>query len=279
MSERGVKYAVEVTVDAGQALQLAQAFLASRAVEHNLILTLLHQRRSDPIDGRYWTVTADDVVVGVGFHSPFDVFATLTPMPTGAVHALAEVIAGNGHVLPGVSGDATTAASFAGHWTEVSRTGALPTDGHRVYQLNSLHPPPAIGGRLRRAEQDDTELLVEWTTAFTHDIGDPPDDQRPLVEAELRAAHIWIWEDQEPVSMAWHTDAIEGVTRVRGVYTPSRCRRNGYSASCVGALSAQLAALDLTCMLYTDLANPTSNALYRRLGYEAVLETLHYRFV
>ena len=30
--------------------------------------------------------------------------------------------------------------------------------------------------------------------------------------------------------------------------------------------------------LYTDLGNPTSNAIYRAIGYEAVAELLRYRF-
>ena len=31
-------------------------------------------------------------------------------------------------------------------------------------------------------------------------------------------------------------------------------------------------------ILYTQLANPISNAIYRRIGYEAVGEILSYRF-
>ena len=30
--------------------------------------------------------------------------------------------------------------------------------------------------------------------------------------------------------------------------------------------------------LYTDLANPTSNSIYRHVGYQAVAEILGYRF-
>ncbi len=32
------------------------------------------------------------------------------------------------------------------------------------------------------------------------------------------------------------------------------------------------------CVLYTDLANPTSNSIYRRLGYEAISEVVRYAF-
>jgi uncharacterized protein len=32
------------------------------------------------------------------------------------------------------------------------------------------------------------------------------------------------------------------------------------------------------CILYTDLGNPTSNSVYRRIGYRAVAAALRYRF-
>jgi predicted GNAT family acetyltransferase len=43
-------------------------------------------------------------------------------------------------------------------------------------------------------------------------------------------------------------------------------------------MSRVLVGRDLRCVLYTDLANPTSNSIYRRIGYEAAAEILGYRF-
>ena len=34
----------------------------------------------------------------------------------------------------------------------------------------------------------------------------------------------------------------------------------------------------LRCILYTDLANSTSNSIYRAIGYRAVAEALKYDF-
>jgi predicted GNAT family acetyltransferase len=62
------------------------------------------------------------------------------------------------------------------------------------------------------------------------------------------------------------------------VYTPPKLRQHGYAGACVGAMSAELVARGLRCILYTDLANPTSNSIYRKLGYEAVAELVRYRF-
>jgi predicted GNAT family acetyltransferase len=47
----------------------------------------------------------------------------------------------------------------------------------------------------------------------------------------------------------------------------------------VAALSAAVLASDAdTCILYTQLRNPTSNAIYRAIGYEPVREIVRYGF-
>jgi predicted GNAT family acetyltransferase len=57
------------------------------------------------------------------------------------------------------------------------------------------------------------------------------------------------------------------------VYTPPQLRGRGYATSLVAELSrALLDAGRRFCFLYTDLANPTSNAIYERIGYVKVAE-------
>ena len=69
-----------------------------------------------------------------------------------------------------------------------------------------------------------------------------------------------------------------GVVRVQHVYTPATLRGAGYATACVEHMSRGLTNSGLRCVLYTDLANPTSNGIYRRIGYEAVAEILGYQF-
>ena len=71
--------------------------------------------------------------------------------------------------------------------------------------------------------------------------------------------------------MAGLTRLSAGQVRVGPVYTPPGLRGNGYA----GAVTCEVsqAARDAGAgqvLLFTDLANPTSNALYQRLGYEPV---------
>ncbi len=58
---------------------------------------------------------------------------------------------------------------------------------------------------------------------------------------------------------------------VNAVYTPPEWRGRGYATSSVSQLSARLLEEGYEfCVLYTDLANPTSNAIYARIGYRGV---------
>ena len=94
----------------------------------------------------------------------------------------------------------------------------------------------------------------------------------------MAAGQLWLWQDGEPLSMAVSREPVADVVRVTEVYTPPNKRKRGYAAACVHALSARLRNAGYRCILYTDLANPTSNSVYRRIGYRAVAEALRYRF-
>jgi predicted GNAT family acetyltransferase len=272
--------AVEVVCgeDPGWVLHEAGAFLASDPVQHNLILTLLHERVAHPEPGRYWVATDDGTVVGVAFQSPLDFLASLTPTSPEAVAALVDAIAESAVTLPGVIGEAATAARFAGQWTERRGSVAFPVEGQRIYELARAPQATAASGRMRKACLDDRYLVLDWTRRFFIDVGQEARDLEPVVERRLEAGHFWLWEDGGPASMAANTELVEGVVRLQAVYTPPERRNRGYAGACVAGLSGRIREAGHRCILYTDLGNPTSNSVYRRIGYRAVAEGLRYRF-
>ncbi len=262
----------------------ADKFLSSEPVLHNLILSILRARIAQGGPGRYWIALHGEEAVGVVIQSPLEFPATLTPMGPPAVMAIVDAIAEAGVTLPGVNGDAATAASFAGQWSERCKSAATPFQGTRLYELTDLGEVPSVDnhlqqGHLRQAGPGDRSLMILWTRAFQNEIGESADDTELRVDRALATGQIWVWDQGgETTSMAVGREPAQGVVRLSGVYTPPEKRKRGYAAACVYALSKHLRGGGYPCILYTDLANPTSNSIYRRIGYKAVAEALRYRF-
>jgi predicted GNAT family acetyltransferase len=148
----------------------------------------------------------------------------------------------------------------------------------RIHQLGSVQPlARQVEGCLRLAQPDDIELLARWVVGFSQDIGEEADGVA-VARRRIGAKQVYLWEDRQPVSMAgWSGKTAHGV-RVNLVYTPVANRGNGYATAGVAALSALLLAEgNQFCCLYTDLANPTSNSIYRRIGYRPVCDAALYR--
>jgi predicted GNAT family acetyltransferase len=66
--------------------------------------------------------------------------------------------------------------------------------------------------------------------------------------------------------------------RVAPVYTPPRRRRHGYAAAVTATVRRAELEAATRVVLFTDPANPTSNALYLRLGYHPVEDRVVLRF-
>ncbi|MDJ0346039.1 GNAT family N-acetyltransferase [Streptomyces sp. H10-C2] len=172
--------------------------------------------------------------------------------------------------LPGLRGERSTATAFADAWRARTGAAAEVDKGLRLFRLGELAPPePAPPGRARTADEGDRELLVEWHGAFARELQEQGLNAGSLVDDRLSHGGLKVWEvDDTPVSMAGTTRPVAGMVRVVAVYTPPERRGRGYAGAVTAAVSR--VALDAgaeAVLLFTDLANPTSNALYRRLGY------------
>jgi predicted GNAT family acetyltransferase len=259
----------------------AGAWLEGEPVLHNVICTVLARAKAEPerfSQAAWFAVEEDGEPVGVAIITP-PFLLGLTPMSSAALEALVEVLAERRPDLPGVVGPSDTPATFARLWT--ARTGAevVPGMDQGMFRLDAVVPPPPAPGRLRPAGEDDRALLEEWYAAFVAEAGAISGDISVAVDRGLRLGALHLWEDGAAVTMTGAVPAVAGVVRVGPVYTPPPNRGRGYASNCVAAVSRQ--ALEqgaLACMLYTDLANPTSNAIYQRLGYRRVADAREIRF-
>jgi predicted GNAT family acetyltransferase len=265
----------------------AGSFLLSAEAENGLLLGICGAPPAEPAmasSDLWMTVDSTAGPVAVALHTPpFNL--ALSRAPDDALDALAHDLGQRVPSLPGVSGPGDVAQAFANRWVSAQGGRAEVQQRQGIYEVSRVIPPsPCAPGALRVADSADVTVITEWIGGFASDAKLPasnrerlPDRARSLVDA----GRAFLWEVAgEPVSMA----ALQGPTpngiRVSMVYTPPALRRRGYAAACVAAVSRHaLASGRRFCTLYTDLANPTSNGIYRRVGYRFICESTMIGFV
>jgi predicted GNAT family acetyltransferase len=188
---------------------------------------------------------------------------------------LAALLADQGDALPGVGGQRGPAEACAAEW--VARTGATSSVAMEVgrYDLPTRpHVPFVVSGSFRLADGTDIELVDLWHQQFVDAI-EGQGRVVPSLDRHVADGRVGLWEDAgRTVSMAYASPASGGVTRISGVWTPPELRGHGYASGVVAALSAARLDAGEACMLYTDLANPTSNAIYGAMGYRRVGDSI-----
>ncbi|WP_405472309.1 GNAT family N-acetyltransferase [Streptomyces canus] len=278
------------TEDLDEFLTRAGDFLRSRPDLHTVVLTVTEGLRTRGLHAYgdeaplFGLLEEDGSVRGAYFRTPpYRLY--LTPLAPARADSLAAHLAGLGHAVPGVSAEAATAEGFAEAWRR--RTGAevAPYQRQRLHRLDTLtQPEPVPQGRPRIAGEADRELLARWFREFVRDIGESENDSvraESWADARLSYGGVTLWEapDGTPVSMAGLTPPVAGQIRVAPVYTPAGLRGRGYA----GAATAEVSRLARErgtdeVLLFTDLANPTSNGLYQRIGYRPVADFAVYDF-
>jgi RimJ/RimL family protein N-acetyltransferase len=229
--------------------------------------------RRDPGQAADTDERGPDLLNGAFMHTPgFPVFLTATSSRAAA--ELGGLLASARPTVPGINAQPRAAEAFADSWRQ--RTGHAVTV-HRRMRLHCLGtliwPDPAPEGRPRVAGQRDRDQLAEWFEAFAAEVDDAATaDHAAAVDERLGYGGITVWEaGGVPVSVAAITRAVAEMVRVGPVYTPPALRGRGYAGGATAAVTqAALDAGAAQVVLYTDLANPTSNALYERLGYRPV---------
>ncbi|MFF0124236.1 GNAT family N-acetyltransferase [Streptomyces mirabilis] len=283
------------THDLDEFLTSAGDFLRSRPAAHTVALSVtdaLRRRGPDvygeeaPFFGRFADADADgadegegDGVAGVSavlFHTP-PYQLNLTDLPAEGIDALAARLADEGYSFPGVGGPVDTAAEFAAAWERHAGARAQLRRSERLYRLGTLTPPtPVPPGRARVAGESDHALVARWYSEFAGIFGrNERQDPDRWAESRLAYGGVTLWEtpDGTPVAMAGATPLIAGQIRVAPVYTPAPLRGRGYAGAATAEVSrAALAAGADEVLLFTDLANPTSNGLYQRIGYRPVAD-------
>lgn len=264
----------------------AGSFLAAHEAHNNLVYGIL----AGIEDGRFadaglWTLDDPSGVRAAAVCTPPHnlVLAMSSPEAAGV---LADALGEGGERFQGVLAERGAAAAFAKRWSRSTGVVARPFMNQRIYALRSVAPMPQTLGRPRPATPADVPMLAAWLEAFQDEAH--PDEVQPREDLVQRAERfvsgdpraMLLWEHAgRAVSMAGSSGPTPNGIRIGPVYTPPEHRARGFASACVAELSRRRLAQGYRfCFLFTDLANPTSNAIYRRIGYEPVCDVDVVRF-
>jgi predicted GNAT family acetyltransferase len=264
----------------GAFLAAAGPLLLQDEARHNLVLGLAATLRDNPsfyAEHRMWVVLHAGEPAGAALRTPPFNLIVARPRDDAALEALAGAIDED---LPGIVGARPEVDSFAAAWAARAGVTSQVRMTQGIYALERVRPVRGVSGAMRPATADDRALLLDWWRAFVAEAlpHEPADDARNAASIDHRLAAqesgLLIWEDDRPVSFAGFGPSTPSGTRVGPVYTPPELRGRGYASALVAALSEQMLVRGRRfCFLYTDLANPTANAIYVRIGYEQVGES------
>ena len=274
--------------DADAFAEVAGSFLAAHEAEHNLALGLLGRLRVEPrlygSDPTFVVAEENGIVAGCLLRTPPHGVILSRFISLDAVDAVVEAVLDMHPGLPGVVGPVDVAARFAAAWSSSTGGRASITIRQRIHAASIAHELTRAAGAMRRAREEDVPVIVDWLAAFAEEaLLEAPHVEDAEATYRRRAEDpdgAWlVWDDRGPVSVAAYGSRTPTGTRVGPVYTPPERRGHGYATSLVAEITAERLASGLAfCFLFTDLSNPTSNAIYARIGYEPVADWDQWRF-
>lgn len=272
-----------LTRDVEEFAQHAQDFLAAR-VEHNVLATLLvNLRRGRPSPSppllAYGVAEGGETAAAALRIPPWPLL--VTDLDDDAAGALMDAWLARDPAVAGATGPSASVRAVAAAWA--GRTGGTSRCRMReaMHLLEEVHGPerPARGF-LRHATEAERDVLVRWEQAFAQEAGVGQEAHAAhIVDARLARDGQFVWDDDGPVSTLATSPEIAHTVRVGPVYTPPEHRCRGYASSGVAAVAGHaLAGGAHRCMLFTDLANPTSNSIYAAVGFRRVAEWEEHAF-
>lgn len=261
----------------------ADPLLLENEARNNLILGVTGVLLTDPHafeTFRSWVVSDDGQPLATGIVAGDNNLIVADARSETAVRLLSGSVDG----IPGAVGPVPWIETFISSRPEP----ALRTVRQGVFALGQLETVSEARGHSGPATPAQGDVIKEWAVAFQKEaLGDHRGDDEALrrsisdrIATQSPDFGLWVHSiDGEPVSMSGHSGPTPRGIRVSGVFTPPEHRGRGYATTLVARQTRWLLGTGHRfCFLYTDLANPTSNAIYQRIGYHQVAESHEYSF-
>ena len=254
--------ALRIETDPAAIVARLDAVVAADPVRHTIVATVAQDVRDGSAgwcayDGAATAARSSPalpVTVTAGWHDVRELASTLAELPDvhclrGPVEVVDELVARLGRPL-------------------------VHTVDERLFRCDEVVPPAGVPGWGRRATAADHDLLASWRAPFLVEVFGrvPPGTDLAAWPVQAVRGGAWLWEDAagEVVSQAAARTSLAGAVRIGGVYSPPEHRGRGFASAVTAALTGETLARGEVPVLFTDLANPTSNRIYQAIGYRAV---------
>lgn len=251
--------------------------------KNSLCLGLAYTFQSTSEDCLYQSALFDsDQLLGALVCSRYRTNHNLVPTPISKLeHAslLYEQFEKEKISITGIVGEINTANEYC----RLINERGLKTKVHLkqgIYRCRVVnHPKLPSEVIFRQAEMRDIPRIGEWIESFHKEAvpHDPPVNGVELAEIKIKRGMVFVVEkDNTLVSMSCWSRDIETSASVNLVFTPRPFRKCGYASIATARLTQHLLDSGKTeTNLYTDMGNPTSNKIYRDIGYEFVCDSIH----
>lgn len=262
-----------------------EPLLYKKEDEYSLFLGILGQIKAGRYEEYFLALAENDgeLVAASLMTPPHPLQLIVFQKEPGIEREIAEYLWNSETEVTAVVGDRETAFRFAEEWTAKTDCQVKILMDQGLYRADfvaqGLEKSP---GSWRVANKTDAELLAAWLLQFERETGiaaSTAAEAARKINQFIEDKEVYIWEvDGETVAcMKKARPSKHGIT-VSFVFTPEHYRRKGYARTLVADVTEELLLEYDFAMLYTDLQNPTSNKIYREIGYEQIANPVHLAF-
>ena len=281
-----MNFKIECLAAASQFINLASNLLYEREAEYSLLLGLCELQASaekPSADYKYFCLFRSEKLVGAAVLNERRL--VVTDFPESCVQFLVRYLVENQILIPGVVGPINIVEKFAKHWSSAIEQKMMLTMGQSIYQLSQVAPSKNVLGKLVAAKEQELNVISKWLHEFSLEATphQPTNLEKMTALAKTKIskheAYLWLDQDEHAVSMTLVGRPTKNGISISGVFTPKQLRGNGYASAVVASTSqVMLDKGKKFCVLYTDTANPTSNKIYKKIGFQEVASSRDFVF-
>ncbi len=176
--------------------------------------------------------------------------------------------------LTGVNAKKDLSFLFADSWAKKTNTISEKKMEMNLFVLHELIKVPSCPGHSVCADEQYKELIIGWMRQFHKEVPIGNDSETYFQEHAdgiIRSHNAFIWIDEEPVCMLFRERPTQHGFSIGYVYTPNQYRKQGYASNLVYQVCKQSFDQGYSySTLFADVDNPTSNSIYKKIGFREV---------